>query len=180
MTRTEVNNEYFEWLCALVRKAPYSRRFRTLLHFLHDVEFTYILPMDGNRAEHGIELRYRFGYEKSYSSPMIATYLDDRPCSILEMMVALATTCEKRIMHDPEFGDRSGLWFWDMIKNLGLRRMDDEHFDEEYVSEVITRFLDRQYERNGAGGLFTVNNTDCDLRTVDIWYQMCWYLDGIV
>lgn len=37
-----------------------------LLRHLHNIDFQYMLPMDGNRAEDGIDLRYRFGYEKEY------------------------------------------------------------------------------------------------------------------
>ena len=58
--------------------------------------------------------------------------------------------------------------------------MTDAKFDEDYANEVIGRFLNRQYERNGEGGLFTVEHCNRDLRTVEIWYQMCWYLDEIV
>jgi len=49
-----------------------------------------MLPMDGNRAEDGIDLRYRFGYEKEYEGSTIASYLDNSPCSVLEMLIALA------------------------------------------------------------------------------------------
>jgi hypothetical protein len=136
--------------------------------------------MDGNRAEDGIDLRYRFGYEQGYDSPMIATLLDDRPCSVLEMLIALAIRCEEHIMDDPDIGNRTGQWFWNMIINLGLGFMDDTKFDENYVKDVISRFLYRKYKRNGEGGLFTVEHCKNDLRTVEIWYQMCWYLDEVL
>ena len=57
--------------------------------------------------------------------------------------------------------------------------MSDNHYDETYVDEVITRFLDRDYQPNGKGGLFTIRHCDDDLREVEIWYQLCWYLDTI-
>lgn len=177
MTRERLNNAYFEWMCQLVTR---SSRYRELLWKLHTTEFIYILPMDGNRAEDGIELRYRFGYEHAYDAPLIASYLDDRPCSVLEMMVALAIRCEEHIMDDPDIGDRTGQWFWTMVENLGLSRMYDIRFDEEYVDSAIGRFLNREYKRNGEGGLFTVNDCEQDLRSVEIWYQMCLYLDDIV
>ena len=40
-------------------------------------------------------------------------------------------------------------------------------------------FMDRQYEANGEGGLFTIRNVGVDLTKVDIWTQLCWYLDSI-
>ena len=179
MTRNALKNEYFDWMCSLVEKPRSSRNYDILLNHLHGVDFDYILPLDGDRAEHGIELRYRFGRERGYHDAMIASYLDDRPCSILEMMVALAVRCEERIMWDPDIGDRTNLWFWDMIKSLGLTSMDDENYDMEYVEDVIFKFLNRTYKPNGKGGLFTVKNAGCDLRNVEIWYQMCRYLNNI-
>ena len=182
MTEIELNNEYFEWMCQLVCNERYSRRlsYQKLLRHLHNIDFQYMLPMDGNRAEDGIDLRYRFGYEKEYEGPMIASYLDNRPCSVLEMLIALAFRCEEHIMDDPDIGNRTGQWFWNMISNLGLSSLNDTRFDSGYLNRVITRFLNREYERNGEGGLFTVKNCKHDLRTVEIWYQMCWYLDDIL
>lgn len=57
-------------------------------------------------------------------------------------------------MDDPEAGNRTGVWFWAMISNLGLECMSDDDFDELYVEEHIQHFLDRQYSYQGGGGLF--------------------------
>ena len=56
MTEIELNNEYFEWMCQLVCNERYSRRlsYQKLLRHLHNIDFQYMLPMDGNRAEDGI------------------------------------------------------------------------------------------------------------------------------
>lgn len=182
MTKNELNNRYFKWMCQLVSVRRYSkgRSYYKLLRFLHSVDFYYTIPMDGNREADGIDLRYRFGYENSYNESMITAFLDDRPCSVLEMMIALAIRCEENIMDDPDIGDRTSQWFWNMIENLGLDGMDDEEYDERYSDNVIKRFLDRNYKRNGEGGLFIVRHSGRDLRNVEIWYQMCWYLDELV
>ncbi len=182
MTKTELNNEYFEWMCQLVYDERYRRglSYQKLLKHLHEIDFQYIHPMDGNRAEDGTDLRYRFGYEKKYEGPMIASYLDNRPCSVLEMMIALALRCEEHIMQDPDIGDRTGQWFWTMIVSLGLGAMHDSQFDANRIDEVIFRFMDRKYKRNGEGGLFTIENCKSDMRSVEIWYQMNWYLGSIL
>jgi hypothetical protein len=67
-----------------------------------------------------------------------------------------------------------------MIVNLGLGGMTDKYFDRELVDERIAIFLDREYEPDGTGGLFTVKNCDRDLRTVEIWRQLSYYLNTIV
>lgn len=180
MTRNEVINEYFEWMCHLVSddRRCISKSYHNLLCHLHSRDFIFSIDMDDNRASDGIDLRYRFSYEKGYIHPMIATYLDDRPCSILEMLVAMCIRCEE-FMDDPDIGNRTGEWFWDMIENLGLCPMDDTHFDEEYVNEILDIFMNREYEPNGRGGLFTIENCKYDLRTVEIWYQLMWHLDDV-
>lgn len=183
MTQEELHEEYFDWMCRLVSSNnQYSKglSYDKLLSYLDTIEFQYNLDMDGNRANDGIELRYRFGYEQRYDDRMIASYLDVRPCSILEMMMALAIRMEESIMDDPEYGDRTGQWFWNMIVSLGLGSMDDKKFDPDYAGDVVSRFLDRDYESDGKGGLFTLNRPNRDLRTVDIWCQMCWYLNEVL
>lgn len=148
--------------------------------FFHDTEFTYTILKDENRYNDGLELRYRFALENGYefkADDIIAIL--DGPCSVLEMMVALSLRMEENIMDNPEYGNRTGQWFWQMTTNMGLGGQQDPLFDKEYVEERVHQFLDRRYERNGKGGLFTVRNTTVDLRDVEIWYQMNWYLDTI-
>lgn len=181
MIRDELINEYFDWMCQLVSDKRYTRNqsYRKLLSKLHNIDFVYAIDMDGNRAADGIDLRYYFGGERGYEDYIITSFLDDRPCSILEMMIALAKRCEN-IMEDPEIGDRTAQWFWEMISNLGLYDMYDSNFDRRYVEVTIDIFLNRGYERNGKGGLFVIKHPKRDLRTVEIWYQMNWYLDSIL
>ncbi|MEG1523869.1 MAG: hypothetical protein RR475_02460 [Clostridia bacterium] len=182
MAQKELNDEYFTWMCRIVCNEKYSKKlsYHKLLRLLHNIEFIYVIGIDGNRAEDGIDLRYRFGYENAYSGPIIAKYLDNRSCSVLEMIIALAIRCEENIMDDPDIGNRTGQWFWNMIVSLGLGSMNDEKFDKTYVVEVINRFLNRDYKRNGEGGLFTIEHCERDLRNVEIWYQMGWYLNGVL
>ena len=169
---------YFEWICDLVcdkrHKVIFYQKF---LKHLHSIEFFYILEMDENSAIHGEELRRRFGYDNGIPQKDIKEQLCNKPCSVLEMMVALALICEERIMDDPEIGNRTSEWFWGMVDNLGLGGMTYSKYDGAYIDEVITRLLNREYEPNGEGGLFTLHNCEHDLRTVDIWYQMMWWLN---
>ena len=179
MFRDQIINDYFEWLWNFTKCRGHSQN-RKIITLLHNIEFRYSIPMDANREEDGIDLRYRFitevGIPKNYQE--VYGYLDG-PCSVLEMMIALAIRCEESIMDDPDIGDRTSEWFWLMMKNLGLDYMSDRKFDRNVAEEKISIFLDRRYKRNGEGGLFVVNGRR-DLRKVEIWYQMCWYLDTIM
>lgn len=177
-------NEYFEWMYNLVCDDNYFNNegmsHRHLLKYIHDIEFFYVLDMDSNRAEDGMDLRHRFAYDNEYPYGTVERYLGNRPCSVLEMMIALALRVEEQIMDDPEYGDRTGQWFWNMISSLGLGGMTDERFDKRYVDDVIYDFLYRQYSPDGAGGLFTIHDkTKPDMRDVEIWYQCMWYLNEV-
>lgn len=172
-----LNKRYFDWMYELVCDGK-RWSYRKLLSYLHDREFVYCIDLDGNRAEDGIDLRYRFAFECGYDDSLIDAQLDG-PCSVLEMMIALAIRCEEHIMDDPDIGDRTMQWFWKMVDNLGLGDMRDSNFDEPYAYLVVDRFLRREYKEDGKGGLFTVKSCTYDLRTVEIWYQMCWYLNDV-
>lgn len=179
MTADQLNNEYFEWMHKLVCNDQYYKNlsFRKLLYYLHGTPFIYSVPMDENRAIAGTDFRYRFGYECGYSREVIERYLDTRPCSVLEMMVSLAFCVEEHIMDDPDYGNRTGQWFWNMVVSLGLGAMCDARFDRRYVEETVFRFLDREYEPNGKGGLFTLSDAKYDMREASIWNQTMWYLN---
>lgn len=179
ITTDVINDVYFDWMYELVTRRRFGNgiSFRKLLLKLHNTKFIYSIRRDGDRAEDGINLRYRFPYE-SLEIEDIGRYLTG-PCSVLEMMIALAIRCEETIMDNPKYGDRTAQWFWGMISSLGLGSMEDSRFDRDYVDDVLWTFLHRKYEPNGKGGLFTIHDCDDDLRKVAIWYQLCWYLDSI-
>lgn len=182
MTRDDIVNAYFEWLLDMVCGERFAKEnsFRKLITKLHNTDFRWVIRNDENRAREGQNLRHRFALTQmpNVREDEILDILAG-PCSVLEMMIALAIYCEEHVMDNPQLGDRTSQWFWNMVVNLGLGGQRDELFDRRYVEDSLQRFLDRTYERNGKGGLFTIRNCKRDLRKVEIFYQLCWYLDTI-
>lgn len=168
-----MNEEYFKWLIKKIGNSIIQRRYSKLLRYLYKKPFTYSIDLDENRMLDGLELRYEYADTTKQN-------LDDiffkRTCSVLEMMIALAVQAEVHIMDNPTFGDRTHIWFWEMISSLGLNDQTNSVYNPTYVDDVINRLLDRKYAASGKGGLFTIPNCKHDLRTVDIWYQMNWYM----
>lgn len=150
-----------------------------LLRYLYSKPFRWDIENDANRASDGIYMRYMFSIEHNvfgHPDETVMDILDEKPCSVLEMMYALAQRMEGFMAND-EYGDRTAQWFWHMVQNLGLGSMTDARYDERITELKVERLLDRAYSPNGYGGLFTVKHPDKDMRDVEIWYQMCWYLN---
>lgn len=182
--KDRVVDSYFRWMCKMVTNNsvghPDIHSYYKLFSYLHSTPFRYSLALDANRESDGVDLRNRFGWDVGYDRETIEDCLfDDQSCSVLEMMIALSIRCEENIMSDPYYGDRTSKWFWGMIKNLKLASMNNANFDIEYVENIISNLLDRNYSPTGIGGLFTVKNRSEDLRETEIWYQMCWYLNNL-
>lgn len=182
---TPIQMEYYEWMRDMVCDPKYFGRnhWDKLFSMLHNRTFVHILAMDSNRSADGIALRRRFCIEKGYiddHNNVATIFHKAKPCSIFEMMVALALRCEERIMGDPDNDDRTGKWFYEMIDSLGLCRMDDDHIHPDTVEKILDNFIDRHFQRNGRGSLFTVSKKSIDMRKFDIWYQMMWYLDEVI
>ena len=170
MYRGDLLDEYREWLFDIIRFDDFCDRYERLLDFLSGVKFTWLVDHDDNRAEDGFALRWKFASECDTDDNFWIGRMPVR-CSVLEMMIALSMRIEDEV-HDPEEGDRTALWFWNMIKTMGLFGMVNQLFDREICEEKVDIFLQRKYKRNGIGGLFVTKSASNDMRCSEIWYQM--------
>ena len=162
---------YFCWLVGLIGDSFIEENYRKLLHKLYFTDFYYELDYDKNRAADGLFLRRNYSQTSGLALP-------DRPCSVLEMMIALARNAENDIMHDPDFGDRTGHWFWVMLQNLGLDQDDDLSYNEGRVEQILDVFMHHRYAPNGQfGGMFPVRKCCRDLRKTDLWWQLNAYFE---
>lgn len=181
MDNQKLSLEYLDWLKShVIQEDIYTQKYDKFFELLHDIDFVYCLPMDQNREEDGFDLRYQFITEHNYKEEHIEAL--EKPCSMLEMMIALSIRCEQNFAYNPyEYGDRTGEWFWRMVQNMGLTgKITDEDFDEGFIIDKISKCLERKYSPNGRGGLFMVPNLKEDMREVDIWKQAVWYLDTVL
>ena len=161
-----VDNAYYEWL--LKKIECFDTKYYDTLDILFSVDFLWEIPNDDNRAEDGIVLRSTFMNEEGWNT----SPCEDRECSILEMMIALSMRIDNDIMWDGET-DRSSRWFWEMFRNLKL----DQTSDRSDVFKILDVFLNREYDRDGNGGLFPLENgSESDLTEMEIWYQAQLYL----
>lgn len=180
-----IREDYFDWLCELVttnvlhyKNISSGITYNKLFEFLFNTPFTWTIDFDENRACDGYSLRDRYSLDRTNNESFeLSDYITGR-VSVLEVIIALAFKCEE-IMEDPEYGSRTRQWFWEMLGNMGVGGQDDEHFDISYVDKCVSRFLNREYEPNGKGGLFVLRHCSEDLREVELGYQMNWYLNEL-
>ena len=158
--------DYFEYLVGYVTNKNTRYTYSKLLKYLYNRTFIWTVNLDKNRAADGLALRARFFDDDALK----------KPCSVLEMMIALADRIENHILWDPTKGDRTDLWFWSMIANMQLSKYKDTSYNEHEVDNCVTRMLMRDYDSQGHGALFTVNEPIHDMRITDIWYQMNWWV----
>lgn len=184
---------YFNWLCVLVHADDYlGKEWYILAKILHDVEFYWTVPNDDNRASDGVKLRevWLSTLKNEAEDLGVGTYIPmdalKGPCTMLEMMVALASRLESDVMQNDTDGNRTWLWFWYMVHNLisDANNMDchwwhkactDDSITPDVaniIKEMVRICLDREYGVNGHGGcLFPLLNCLVDRREVEIWYQ---------
>lgn len=186
--KLEDYDEYFLWLCALVNAD--MDRYSELLWELHDTDFVWILDIDASRAVDGLELR------KTYYALTGEDWIEfwEHNCTVLEMLVALAQRMEGS-MGDVNTGDRTRVWFWEMIRNLGLKPFDNTHLmyggyiredgvcrmintDEELmnVKIILVNWMNRDFDIYGNGSPFPLRYPAYDQRERSIVYQMYDYI----
>jgi hypothetical protein len=173
---TTLDNMYLEWLYTNFIGAVSNRNPRSsyweLSKQLYTTKFTWIIPDDENRAERGKELRKEF-IDTCDVQDIEINWLQIEEVSVLEVLVSLACRASFETWGEP------GDWFWKFLENLELNGYNDNVYSEAIMQEVdavIHRWLDREYEKDGVGGLFPRQNAARDQTQLSIWYQMQGYL----
>lgn len=168
-----LEDRYFRWLCSHVLNVEIptpSLTYWNLLRLLHGTQYVWVQGYDENRAEDGVELRY---YYRTESHTAKDDGWEHLPCSVLEFLVSLSARAEfNSMMTEPP-----AWWFWHFIDNLDINFPDNVELPEEYVIDVLDRWMYRQYEWTGQGGLFPLEVALDDQRNVETWYQLMAYLE---
>jgi hypothetical protein len=167
---------YFKWLYGTIEH-PFSM-YTKLFAVMCDVEFVALVPFDQNRIGDALRLRNQFSNETG----VLNRALMGLPVTVLEVLVGLSERMWE-LAYDPDNDNSSLYWFWMLVRNLGLTDYDDPNCDEEDLSrirDILVKFVNREYEENGTGGLFPLDYPEEDQREVELWYQMQHYMEGFV
>lgn len=170
---------YFDWLCSRAKITPLGHRYFEMAKTMHGMRWRHgEIKTDDNRANDGLMLRVE--YMEKFGPKGSST--DRGQCTMFEFLVAIAKRMNF-IMGDEHDSHRTALYFWALIKNLGLEKCSDENWysceGEFRVIDAMNRILDRTYNADGSGGLFPLRWIEADQRKLEIWYQMqCWLTEN--
>lgn len=180
----EILEDYFDWLCDIVHANDPQDSFIELMKVLFETDFYWVIDNDINRAEDGKHLRSDFENQSLYSDYSV---IYDKPCSVLEMLIALSIRIDEEVMWNPGKGNRAVTWFWEMLENLEIADIDDYSFcdpkNRYQIEKVLEKCLSRNYDKDGFGCLFPPNScytsrskVSQKVSQVEIWYQMMDYM----
>lgn len=186
-----INTDYYRWLISLVNGSDVpSNKQDMIFSILHTIPFTWQMVRDENRALAGRNLRELYLYLLGEANirvkygymdiDMMNDIIDEElgeygTCSVLETLIGIAKEWEDELAFDASFGDRTAHWFWDhIIYNLGLR---DARLSQKRVREAIFYWMDREYDHDGNGNIFTIPNSDINMTNSEIWWQLCAYVN---
>lgn len=166
-------DDYFLWLCGLVDAD--MTRYSELLYILHDSDFMWCLELDESRETEGLMLREEF-YNQDLSQDWIMFL--EKPCSVLEVLIPIARRMND-VFESVDSSDMTRVWFWELIKNLGLKKYSNirlEYEDRENdlidINLILSRWMNREFEPDGTGSLFPLKTPTKDQRERSIIYQM--------
>lgn len=172
---------YFQWLTDQVCSRQEKRDYEDLMRLLYSTTFTYELERDGNRAADGVNLRSKFADEYGIDFETRHNAITG-PCTVLELLIGLADRAVFSMIDGEITGEKDEMhWiFWKMLENLGLVALKNAQYSRSKAKRRIDVFMNRKYAYNGEnGGLFVVREPAEDLREVEIWKQMCWYISEL-
>lgn len=175
-----LDERYFVWLYSLVAKPDVEDPelcYWNLLKQMYEKQFVWFVPRDDNRTEDGKELRLEFLRHEGLQRSDLDPHWIEIGCSFLELMIALS----KRLQFEVDPDSNLAYWFWEVLsENIGIRHCNDaaacERCDADAIDEVLDRVIFRQYEPDGTGGFFPLQDPEQDQRGVELWYQLSAYV----
>lgn len=169
---------YFLWLCDLVNAD--LDKYSDLLFYLHDTDFVWCIELDESRANEGLDLRKEYcEVNKYFDTDWVM--LMEKPCSVLEALIGIARRMDDMLIED-NTSERVAVWFWEMVKNLGLKRFTDFVFmngkDEDFYEfeMILNIWMNREFNENGEGSPFPLHHPTHNQQNRTIIYQLNDYI----
>jgi len=161
MIENKYEYNYFKWISTKVDVHE------KILLEMYNVPFAWTVLGDKNRAYDVKDLRLQYIHNTGKSMP--EGWADEQPVSVLEVIYRFCQTA------DFETDIEARHWFSTIVNNLDLTL----DLSDRDIRDVLQRFIWREYDSNGYGGMFPLEHPNEDQRKVEIWYQFQAYLHDI-
>lgn len=182
MSSHSLSGDYLRWLCAQIRgdrDGNPNRTYDGLCVIMYETEFIELVPNDGNRIGDGLDLRVEFCQQQGFAKRRIGDFLakegPNPPCSFLEVLIGLS----RRLAWNA--GGSAEGWAWELMCNLTLHRLGDPvgRTRARKIHRILEGCIRREYDPDGRGGFFPLEQPLEDQRKVELWYQMAAFIDEI-
>lgn len=141
-----------------------DRKYTKLFQRLFDTPFDPVLEADEARIDDGLEVRGRW-----YRS------IPDFPCSVLEVLLALADRMDSEYVGDPSEEGTNDI-FYLFLDNLGLLYYTDRRYNDLAIDNILEIWMERRFHSNGDGSIFPLKYTRENQRDCSLWSQMQSYI----
>ena len=174
---TPLTQDYFDWLVkGLLQFNPETEQpLIEVCHMLFLRDYSATLQMDVAREKDGTLLRDIFTARLVGDAVVINGSPWKNPCSLLEMMIQLCVRMKEEFYTSYEdMCPVIKIIFMSMLHSLGILDENNDIVPVNLAHVYIDNFLHRNFEPNGKGSLFNLEDKtqDVDWRDVPIWNQM--------
>ena len=177
---TKISSDvYFSMLCDIINLDYHL--YSQLIYELYSIDFFSVIELDSNREYDGLVLR---GEYFNSLNELDELALQSKPCSVLEALIGLSK-CMNVLLDDDDRGDRTRIWFWEFISNLGLDKYTDAYMDDCYgrglsktndIRKICNTWMSRKFNYDGRGSPFPLKNPYEDQRNLDMIRQLNAYV----
>lgn len=167
---------YFRWLLAGLDIVPgrsdhLFEDYGVVLRQLFDTPFKVVIEKDINRLYDAILLR-----DEYYTETGEDLFENPDGCSLLEILIGLSKRISEEIVGDEDNQNLKKHWFWTWLYNLGLMDFRYAKSYEKGVTARLSVWLNRDFEPDGYGSPFPLNEPPDDQRGDEMWKQAMLYL----
>lgn len=166
MTKT-LDDQYLDYLESQIGFE--GGEYRDLVILMHEKEFgVWLIDNDDNRLVDALDVRAMWLMDFNGSGLQ-------GPVSFLEVLIGLS----RRLAFMA--GQSAEGWAWQLLVNLELHRMRDplSRYRMAKTDDILEAVIWRTYGPDGTGGFFPLSRPQMDQRKVELWYQMCAYVEEI-
>ena len=159
-------DDYYAGLLELVNyECAIGTSASLLLNQLTNMDYYHTNPID-DAPELWAKRELRGDYYLHHKDEMLfeydiakATWLEYKPVSVFEGLVAVAQYMENNWMGDIDEGDRTYLWFSLFLENLGIEQYlycPIEDYNTMDVHNKLAKWMERDWDCLGKGSLFPI------------------------